>query len=107
MVLFSIAHWMVFPAEEWEPGYRPKEYAAPGMGLKDFAKDVSYIMSSRRRRRLVEGGDPEDGRVLPVEDLNDDGGGVDSVDSLSLEENVEGDMSDEPRSMSPYQAALQ
>jgi hypothetical protein len=102
-LFFSIAHWCVFPAEEWEPGYRPKEYAVPGMGLKDFAKDVSYIMSSRRRRRLVEGDDPEDGRALPLEDLTGDGG----MDSLSLEEQVEGDMSEEPRSMSPYQATLQ
>jgi hypothetical protein len=25
--LFSIAHWCVFPSEEWEPDYRPKQYA--------------------------------------------------------------------------------
>jgi Organic solute transporter Ostalpha len=56
MLFFSIAHWCVFPAEEWEPDYRPQEsYAKPGIGLKDFAKDISYIVSSsssaRRYRR--------------------------------------------------------
>jgi len=24
MLFFSIAHWCVFPSEEWEPGYQPK-----------------------------------------------------------------------------------
>jgi hypothetical protein len=47
MLLFSIAHWCVFPSEEWEPDYRPKHYAAPGIGIKDFVSDVSYIMSSK------------------------------------------------------------
>ena len=51
MVFFSIAHFCVFPAEEWEPNYRPTEFQAPSMGIKDFAKDVSYIMSSGKRRR--------------------------------------------------------
>ncbi|GKY95661.1 hypothetical protein MPSEU_000527100 [Mayamaea pseudoterrestris] len=51
MLLFSIAHWCVFPVEEWEPDYRPKKYAKPGIGLKDFAKDVGYIMSSRSDAR--------------------------------------------------------
>jgi hypothetical protein len=60
MLFFSIAHWCVFPAEEWDPQYRPKtNYAKPGLGLKDFAKDVSFIVASassnvrnRTRRRI-------------------------------------------------------
>jgi len=51
MLFFSIAHWCVFPAEEWEPNYRPKEYAKPGIGLKDFVNDMSYIISSRSEAR--------------------------------------------------------
>jgi len=59
MLFFSIAHWCVFPSEEWAPDYRPKQhYAKPGIGLKDFASDIGYIMSSsfnarahRRSRR--------------------------------------------------------
>ena len=44
MLLFSLAHWCVFPYEEWEPGYRPKQMARPGLGIRDFAKDVRVIM---------------------------------------------------------------
>jgi hypothetical protein len=51
MLLFSIAHWCVFPSEEWEPDYRPKQYASPGIGIKDFASDVSFIMSSKSDAR--------------------------------------------------------
>lgn len=52
MLFFSIAHWCVFPAEEWKPDYRPQQhYAKPGIGLKDFASDISYIMSSSSQRR--------------------------------------------------------
>jgi hypothetical protein len=51
MLLFSIAHWCVFPSEEWEPDYRPKEYASPGIGIKDFASDLSFIMSSKSDAR--------------------------------------------------------
>jgi Organic solute transporter Ostalpha len=51
MLFFSIAHWCVFPAEEWKPDYRPPQhYAKPGIGLKDFASDISYIYSSSRNR---------------------------------------------------------
>jgi hypothetical protein len=59
MLFFSIAHWCVFPAEEWDPHYRPKtSYAKPGLGLKDFAKDVSFIVKSassnvRNRTRRI------------------------------------------------------
>ena len=44
MLIFSLAHWCVFPYEEWEPGYRPKQMARPGLGIRDFAKDVRVIM---------------------------------------------------------------
>ena len=106
MLFFSIAHWCVFPAEEWEPGYRRKEFAAPGLGLKDFANDVSFIMASRRRRRL---GDLES-------DLSDnqlDGEQDEEVvvhDSLALQENEEGDdelVEAHRTGNAPYQATLQ
>jgi Organic solute transporter Ostalpha len=51
MLFFSLAHWCVFPAEEWKPDYRPPDhYAKPGMALSDFAKDISYIVRSSARR---------------------------------------------------------
>jgi len=51
MLFFSIAHWCVFPVEEWEPDYRPRQYDKPGMGVKDFVKDLSQIISSRSEAR--------------------------------------------------------
>lgn len=51
MVFFSIAHLCVFPADEWEPDYRPTKIQAPSMGIRDFARDVSFIMRPGKRRR--------------------------------------------------------
>jgi Organic solute transporter Ostalpha len=52
MLFFSIAHWCVFPAEEWAPDYRPKLYSVkPGMGLQDFASDLKYIVSTSNTAR--------------------------------------------------------
>lgn len=48
MLFFSVAQWCVFPAEEWEDGYRVK-FSSPGFGLKDFASDVSLIIDSGKR----------------------------------------------------------
>ena len=54
MLFFAIAHWCVFPADEWDEGYRPKQYAKPGIGLGDFVSDMSYIVSSSRQRRAAQ-----------------------------------------------------
>ena len=83
MLFFSIAHWCVFPAEEWEPGYRPKQYAKPGIGLKDFASDMRYIMSSSRNGSSV--GEP----------------------ARQTDEEVGGDQALEPQVEESYQAKLQ
>ncbi len=48
MLFFSLGHWCVFPADEWDPSYRPKPYESPGLGLKDFVSDMSLIMESRK-----------------------------------------------------------
>jgi hypothetical protein len=83
MLFFSIAHWCVFPAEEWEPDYRPKQYAKPGIGLKDFVSDMSFIMSSssdaRAYRREASSNQTS---------TEDDGEGDEEngVDSLRLQE---------------------
>eukprot|EP00980_Cylindrotheca_fusiformis_P006633 scaffold1390_cov138-Cylindrotheca_fusiformis.AAC.36 len=54
MLFFSVTHWCVFPAEEWEKDYRPSEHGnAPGLGIQDFVSDVSHIVKSGRRRRTV------------------------------------------------------
>ena len=74
MLFFSIAHWCVFPAEEWNPDYRPKQhYVKPGIGLKDFASDISYIVSSRSTARKYRKGNSS------VADDDDD-----SVSSASM-----------------------
>lgn len=51
MLFFSIAHWCVFPTEEWEEGYAPREYAKPGLGFKDFVSDMSLIVESSKASR--------------------------------------------------------
>jgi hypothetical protein len=83
MLFFSLAHWCVFPSEgkciyssvccvrplfayistltsfalipseEWGPDYRPKQYAKPGLGLSDFAKDVRVIMRRGQQQGSV------------------------------------------------------
>ena len=49
MLFFSAAHWCVFPAEEWEDGYKMKFYDGPGFAFKDFASDVNLIIDSGKR----------------------------------------------------------
>jgi len=88
MLFFSIAHWCVFPAEEWEPNYMPVEYERPGLGLKDFASDVGQIMKGRSEARRAararsasnddDKDDEEHGDSNDVEEcLDGDGGGLD------------------------------
>ncbi|KAL7536523.1 hypothetical protein ACHAXR_007213 [Thalassiosira sp. AJA248-18] len=49
MLFFSAAHWCVFPAEEWEDGYKVKFFEGPGFGFKDFKDDVNLIIDSGKR----------------------------------------------------------
>lgn len=49
MLFFSVAHWCVFPPEEWEEGYKVKFYEGPGFGFGDFKDDVSLIIDSGKR----------------------------------------------------------
>ncbi len=52
MLFFSLTHWCVFPAEEWQKGYEPPiEAHQPGIGIQDFVSDVGQIYHRRRRRR--------------------------------------------------------
>jgi hypothetical protein len=60
MLFFSIAHWCVFPHDEWKDGYRPPEsMPKPGIGFSDLVQDVGLIMQSSqeaiRQRRIREG----------------------------------------------------
>lgn len=49
MLFFSVAHWCVFPAEEWEEGYKGRFYQGPGFGFKDFASDLNLIIDSGKK----------------------------------------------------------
>jgi len=49
MLFFSVAHWCVFPAEEWEDGYKVRFYEGPGFGFKDFAQDINLIIDSGKQ----------------------------------------------------------
>jgi hypothetical protein len=52
MLFFSITHWCVFPAEEWEKDYKPPEVVhKAGIGIQDFVSDVGYIVKSGREGR--------------------------------------------------------
>lgn len=48
MLLFTIAHFYVFPTEEWEPGYRPIEDTDTKFGdniaLRDFFSDLKLVL---------------------------------------------------------------
>lgn len=50
MLLFAIAHFYVFPTEEWEEGYRPVENIDSKFGdniaLRDFLQDLKLIVGS-------------------------------------------------------------
>jgi hypothetical protein len=61
MLFFSISHWCVFPAEEWEDGYKEQFYQGPGFAFRDFTSDVSLIIDSgkqsiRARREMKKNG---------------------------------------------------
>ncbi|CAJ1936375.1 unnamed protein product [Cylindrotheca closterium] len=51
MLFFSLTHWCVFPAEEWEKDYQRSKHTAAGIGIQDFVSDVSHIVKSGRERR--------------------------------------------------------
>ena len=42
MLFFSVSHWCVFPAEEWEDGYKAQVLSSPG-----FAFEVSSLRDRR------------------------------------------------------------
>eukprot|EP00592_Proboscia_alata_P001520 CAMPEP_0194368484 /NCGR_PEP_ID=MMETSP0174-20130528/16729_1 /TAXON_ID=216777 /ORGANISM="Proboscia alata, Strain PI-D3" /LENGTH=651 /DNA_ID=CAMNT_0039144885 /DNA_START=50 /DNA_END=2005 /DNA_ORIENTATION=- len=55
MLIFSIAHFNVFPTEEWKPGYRPKaeEHKKFGdnLALSDFLHDMKLVMAPQKKRK--------------------------------------------------------
>jgi len=66
MLFFSIAHFCVFPSEEWEETYTEKKMAKPGLGIKDFASDVRVIMRRGRERNR------HDPKPIPQSDLDEE-----------------------------------
>lgn len=69
MLLFSIAHWCVFPPEEYEEGYRRRKLPKPGIGFSDFVADVGLIVESskkaKRSRRMRDGDYIRAGELKP------------------------------------------
>uniref|UniRef100_A0A7S2ES59 Transmembrane protein 184C n=1 Tax=Trieres chinensis TaxID=1514140 RepID=A0A7S2ES59_TRICV len=64
MLFFAIAHCFVFPTEEWEEGYRPPEQGegtntkfGDNIALNDFAREVRFLLKSRKNRRVKIKGD--------------------------------------------------
>jgi len=72
MLLFAVAHWCVFPADEWQEDYQPQSFATkPGFGIVEFVSDVSQLANqTRRRRRRV--GESESNTEAPQEDFTID-----------------------------------
>lgn len=54
MLLVAISQWCVFPAEEWEKNYTPRQMHTPGLGIKDFVSDVGQIVNNRSGRSRKE-----------------------------------------------------
>ena len=51
MLLFAIAHFYVFPTEEWHPNYRPsvsKTKFGDNMALRDFFTDLKLLIRGGR-----------------------------------------------------------
>jgi hypothetical protein len=77
MLFFSIAHWCVFPPEEWEEGYKIQYYERPGFGFKDFASDVSLMIDDGKKSIRAR-------RERKNNDLSMDDSGSISTSGLSL-----------------------
>ena len=78
MLFFSLAHWCVFPVEEWEPNYRPTQMARPGLGLRDFAKDVRVIMRRGQQGAVPLPQEPNESNMdiaIPSPESEDNTGG--------------------------------
>jgi len=54
MLFFALAHWCVFPKEEWEEGYRRKQLPSVGIGFKDFVSDVNMVLDSSKASRATK-----------------------------------------------------
>mmetsp|Transcript_7953 Transcript_7953/g.11503 ORF Transcript_7953/g.11503 Transcript_7953/m.11503 type:complete len:459 (-) Transcript_7953:53-1429(-) len=69
MLFFSIAHWCVFPPEEYEEGYRRRNLPKPGIGFSDFVADVGLIVESskqaKRSRQMRDGNYLRAGEIRP------------------------------------------
>jgi hypothetical protein len=70
MLFFSLAHFCVFPTDEWEEGYRPKEMEKPGIAIHDFVKDVGLVLDHTARgisARQRKGTTDQEGQATPKE----------------------------------------
>ena len=94
MLFFSVAHWLVFPAEEWEGGYKLKFYDRPGFGFKDFASDVSLVIDSGKRSMQAKREKKKQGSGL--EDSSSVSGRVSSFGSMDEATRSEEDNGTEP-----------
>ena len=105
MLFFSIAHWCVFPAEEWEDGYRVQFYQGPGFAFRDFASDVSLIIDSgkqsiRARREMKKNGSL-DGSRSTTDGLSFSGNGRESPSFGSVDESSHLALEESEGSMQP------
>lgn len=70
MLFFSIAHWCVFPYDEWKEGYTRQVVPKPGIGFSDFVSDMSIIVESSKQAKRRRRG--QDGNYVQADALGDD-----------------------------------
>ena len=69
MLLFSIAHWCVFPHDEWKEGYTRRALPKPGIGFSDFVSDMSIIVESSKQAKRHR--QSQDGDYVQADALDD------------------------------------
>jgi len=83
MLFFSLAHWCVFPVDEWEPNFARKQLARPGLGLRDFATDVRTVLKAN------SGNGRSNSAVTPIQDDSapNSNSGLDIMPPTDIERN--------------------
>mmetsp|Transcript_27882 Transcript_27882/g.42690 ORF Transcript_27882/g.42690 Transcript_27882/m.42690 type:complete len:465 (-) Transcript_27882:1587-2981(-) len=68
MLFFALAHWCIFPKEEWEEGYRRKQLPSVGIGFADFVSDVKVVINSGKASRARKKMKREGLDAIPLRD---------------------------------------
>jgi len=76
MLIASLAHFYVFPHEEWAPGYKPakqedKQKFGETLALRDFVSDLKLLVGSKKKKKKkITNGNQDDTDMLDSEHQN-------------------------------------